>query len=127
MNQSFQKLYEHLPIEAQELLFRIDEILHQSVDQKLDEKIWSKMPMYYSGSRTIILALFSDHINIVSNPAIYKSNVTHPNAILKHKNLLGDYKITPKGMLQIFVGDEIPKSLLTQIFVENFDETHVGD
>lgn len=123
MNKTFQDLYKHLPKDAQELLYEIDKIVHQSVSSNLNEKIWSKMPMYYIGSRSIILALFSDHINIVSNPAIYKNEDVHPNAVLANKDALTEYKITPKGMLQIYVNDKIPTDLLFKIFRDNFDES----
>ena len=37
---------------------------------------------------------------------------------MEHKEELTDYKITPKGMLQIFVNQDIPADILKQIFPE---------
>lgn len=43
---------------------------------------------------------FKDHINIEAK------------TLVKYKDELADYKMTPKGMLQIFVNQEIPEELL---------------
>ncbi len=120
MNGIFIKLYEHLSIEAQSLLVSIDSLLRKTMGDQLQEKIWSKMPMYYIGSKSIILALFNDHINIVSNPAIYKKDGIHENAIIMNKALLEGYSITPKGMLQIYTNQCIPTESLIEIFRANF-------
>ena len=49
---------------------------------------------------------FKDHINIEAE------------AVNQHREELADYKITPKGMLQIYVKREIPYEALKQIFAE---------
>ena len=51
---------------------------------------------------------FKDHINVEAN------------AIIQHKDELSDYKITPKGMLQIYVRQELPADVLKTIFAETF-------
>lgn len=122
INEEFLKIYEHLDDYALDLLKAVDYILHESIKEGLNEKVWSKMPMYYINERSIILALFKDHINIVSNPAIYKNDPVRENAITFYKEELKDYKITPKGMLQIYTNQEIPEVLLTKIFKKNFHD-----
>ena len=71
-----------------------------------DERIWARIPSYYSGDNFVRLILFKDHINIEAN------------AIIQHKDELKGYKITPKGMLQIFTNQDIPYDVLRQAFAE---------
>jgi len=47
---------------------------------------------------------FKDHINVEACAAI------------KYKQELTGYKITPKGMVQIYVNQTIPTEVLKQIF-----------
>lgn len=49
---------------------------------------------------------FKDHINIEAQ------------AVIQHKEELACYKITPKGMLQIYLKQDIPYEVLKQIFAE---------
>ena len=49
---------------------------------------------------------FKDHINIEAQ------------SIIQHKEELADYKITPKGMVQIYLKQIIPCDILKQIFAE---------
>ena len=51
---------------------------------------------------------FKDHINIEAR------------AITMHQEELEGYQITPKGMLQIYLKQEIPSEVLKQIFMETF-------
>ena len=37
-------------------------------------------------------------------------------AVVSHEDELSGYKITPKGMLQIFAGQELPADILVRIF-----------
>lgn len=68
--------------------------------------MWAKLPSYYAGERFVRLIPFKEHINIEAQ------------AILLHKEELAGYKITPKGMLQIYVNQNVPKDILAQIFAE---------
>lgn len=70
------------------------------------KKMWAKMPSYYVGESFVRLIPFKDHINIEAA------------AISAHKEDLEGYKITPKGMLQIYSGEEIPFNALQRIFTE---------
>ena len=68
--------------------------------------LWAKLPSYYAGEKFVRLIPFKDHINIEAK------------AVLSHKRDLMDYKITPKGMLQIFLQQPIPVDVLTEIYKE---------
>lgn len=57
-------------------------------------------------SVNVRLIPFKDHINI---EAI---------AVSANKEMLSGYKITPKGMLQIFLKQDIPAEVLKKIFAE---------
>lgn len=68
--------------------------------------MWAKLPSYYVGEYFVRLIPFKDHINIEAQ------------TVNQHKDDLEGYKITPKGMLQIYINQDIPGEVLTQIFVE---------
>ena len=80
-------------------------ILDNRIDT-LEETVWAKLPSYYNGDKVVRLIPFKDHINIEAS------------AILQHKDKLADYKITAKGMLQIYLKQEIPSDILKQVFAE---------
>ena len=58
------------------------------------------------GGVFVRLIPFKDHINIEAN------------AVLEYKDVLVDYKVTPKGMLQIFLKQDIPSDVLKRIFAD---------
>ena len=68
--------------------------------------MWAKLPSYYVGEAFVRLIPFKDHINIEAQ------------AVVQHKEEFAGYKITPKGMVQIFVNQDIPYEVLKQIFAE---------
>ena len=70
------------------------------------ECLWAKLPSYYVGTSFVRLIAFKDHINIEAN------------AISEYKDVLSCYKVTPKGMLQIFLKQELPIDVLKQIFAK---------
>ena len=67
--------------------------------------MWAKLPSYYVDKSFIRLIPFKDHINIEAK------------AILDYKNELNNYKITSKGMLQIFLNQDIPYEIIKNIFI----------
>lgn len=69
-----------------------------------DEKLWAKLPSYYVGEKFVRLIPFKDHINIEAK------------AVSQFADELEGYKITPKGMLQIYLRDTIPFEALRKIF-----------
>ena len=68
--------------------------------------MWAKLPSYYIGEAFVRLIPFKDHINIEAQAAI------------QHKEELEGYKFTPKGMVQIYLKQDIPYEVLKQIFAE---------
>lgn len=64
------------------------------------------MPSYYAGESFVQLIPFKDHINIEAK------------AVSVHREDLPGYKITPKGMLQVFLKQELPREVLKRIFSE---------
>lgn len=57
----------------------------------MKEKLWAKLPSYYIEDKFIRLIPFKDHINIEAK------------SILQYKKELKEFKITLKGMLQIYI------------------------
>ena len=82
----------------------IRQIIFDSVSSEPEETLWAKLPSYYVGETFVRLIPFKDHINIEAN------------AVSKYKEVLSSYKVTPKGMLQIFLKQELPVDVLKQIF-----------
>ena len=82
------------------------QLIYDSASSEPNEILWAKLPSYYVGNAFVRIIAFKDHVNIEAK------------AIAKHKDELSGYKITPKGMLQIFVGQEIPIDILKQVFAE---------
>ena len=74
-----------------------------------EEKLWAKLPSFYVGDNFIRLIPFKDHMNIEAQ------------AITKHANELAGYKITPKGMLQLYLKQEVPAEVLKKIFSETLE------
>ena len=98
--------FEELTKERFNIIYKI---IYESTSQDINEKLWAKLPSFYVHDKFIRLIPFKDHINIQSK------------AILTHKEELSEYKITPKGMLQIFHNDKIPYKLLKIIFKESLE------
>ncbi|WP_066890274.1 hypothetical protein [Clostridium nigeriense] len=89
------------------LLYRI---ICESTTQTINEKFWAKLPSFYVDNNFVRIIPFKDHINIESK------NINF------YKEELLEYKLTPKGMLQIFNNQQVPYELLKIIFKENFEE-----
>ena len=68
--------------------------------------MWAKLPTYYVGESFVRLISFKDHINVEAK------------AIINYKDELSGFKITPKGMLQVFVNQELPFEILKKVFID---------
>lgn len=88
------------------MLYRL---IHESSSRNIDEKLWAKLPSFYVDNNFVRLIPFKDHINIEAKAVVF------------HKDELSEYKITPKGMLQIFHNQKVPCELLKIIFEESFE------
>jgi hypothetical protein len=106
MNQEIQNYIENYPSKIQTLFIELRELIIQSVPNEIEEKLWAKLPSFYIGKNFVRIIPFKDHINIEAD------------AIMKHTKQLEQFKITPKGMLQIYLNQEIPDETLVTIFSE---------
>ena len=106
MNDQIKEYLEKYPSEIIEIYNTLRKLIFDSVPSEPQETLWAKIPSYYVGDSFVRLIPFKDHINIEAK------------AVLEHQEELSGYKITPKGMLQVFMKQEIPENILKQIFVE---------
>jgi hypothetical protein len=83
-------------------------LIYESTSQNIEEKLWAKLPSFYVNNNFVRLIPFKDHINVEAK------------AIIFHKDDLSEYKITPKGMLQVFHNQQVPCELLKVIYEESF-------
>jgi uncharacterized protein YdhG (YjbR/CyaY superfamily) len=84
------------------------ELIYKSTSQNIEEKLWAKLPSFYVNNNFVRLIPFKDHINVEAK------------AIIFHNDDLSEYKITPKGMLQVFHNQQVPCELLKVIFEDSF-------
>lgn len=106
MNEQVKEYIDKYPIEIIEMFNKLRKLVYDNVQSELKEILWARLPSYYVGDSFVRFIAFKDHINIEAK------------TIIEHKEELVVYKITPKGMLQIFVNQEIPFDILRQIFTE---------
>ena len=106
MIESIQTYLEKYPQETVDLFKRLRELVYESTSPAVAEKIWARLPSYYLGHAFIRFIPFKDHINIEAE------------AVRLHQQELCEFRITAKGMLQIFVGQKLPEEQLKQIFSE---------
>lgn len=84
-------------------------LIYESTSYNIDEKLWAKLPSFYLDNNFVRLIPFKDHINVEAKAVIF------------HKEELSEYKITPKGMLQVFHNQQVPCELIKVIFKESFE------
>ena len=104
MDEQIKILLDNYPKEITDLYMLLRETIYGVAEP--DEELWARLPSYYIGESFVRLIPFRDHINIEAS------------AIKNHAEELVGYKITPKGMLQIFVGQEVPSEELRAIIKE---------
>ncbi|WP_339007528.1 DUF1801 domain-containing protein [Fusobacterium varium] len=110
MNKDIQNYIMKYSNEIQKLFYELRILILQSASYDIEEKLWAGIPSYYIGKRFIRLIPFKDHINIEAA------------AIIENKNKLQEFKVTPKGMLQIYCNQAIPVSVLKIIFKNTLSE-----
>lgn len=106
MNEDIKKYLEKYPIEIIDLFNILRQLIFESGINNIKETMWAKLPTYSVNDKFIRLIPFKDHINIEAS------------CIINFKEELVNYKITPKGMLQVFVKQEIPIETLKKVIVE---------
>lgn len=107
MNETIQDYIENYSKEIQTLFSEVRELIIKSIPCKIEEKLWAKLPSFYVEKNFVRIIPFKDHINIEAV------------AIIEYKSQLEQYKITPKGMLQIYLNQDIPYDVLQAIFMES--------
>ena len=106
MNEQVKLYIEKYPLEVVDMFLSLRRLIYDNISVDLTETLWAKLPSYYAGDSYVRMIPFKDHINIEAQ------------AVLQHTDELTGYKITPKGMLQIYVKPEIPGEVLKRIFEE---------
>lgn len=110
MNEDIQNYIQKYCGEIQDLFIELRKLIIQSVPCEIEEKLWAKLPSFYNEDKFIRIIPFKNHINIEAA------------AIMEHKFQLKEFKITPKGMLQIYLNQNIPRDVLQIIFKETLLE-----
>lgn len=106
MNEQVKEYIGKFSGEIIELFDKLRTTVFDSVSCSPEETLWARLPSYYVGEDFVRLIPFKDHINIEAK------------AVIRHKEELAGYKITPKGMLQIYLKQDIPVEVLKRIFAE---------
>ena len=106
MNEQVKEYIGKYPSEIIDMFNDLREMIFDSVSCELEEILWAKIPSFYVGEAFVRLIPFKDHINIEAQ------------AVMQHKEELDGYKITPKGMVQVYLKQDIPCEVLKAIFAE---------
>lgn len=106
MSEDIQNYINQYSDEIQQLFIKLRDEIINSVSCEIEERLWAKLPSFYAGNKFVRLIPFKDHINIEAS------------ALLLHKAELDQYKMTPKGLIQIYINQEIPISLFQIVFQE---------
>lgn len=102
-NQEITDYFGKYEMDKVERLECIRELIHDSVPH-INEKMWTKVPCFYIDKTSIVIRVFGDHFNIFAD------------TIVQYEGELAEYKITPKGALQIFDNQALPLKVLRKIF-----------
>lgn len=106
MNEQIKEYMDKYPRDIIDMYNDLRNLIFDSVSSEPKETLWAKIPSYYVGDSFVRLIPFKDHINIEAK------------AVLSNLEMLSGYKITPKGMLQIFLKQDVPADALKKIFVD---------
>ena len=106
MNEQVKEYIEKYPSEIIDMYNALRELIFDSASSEPQETVWAKLPSYYVGEAFVRLIPFKDHINVEAK------------SVAEYKEEFVGYKVTPKGMLQIYIKQEIPVEVLKQVFEE---------
>lgn len=109
MNEQIKTYLEKYPQEIVDMFTALRQLIYDSVSVDVEETMWAKLPSYYNGDKFVRLIPFKDHINVEAS------------AVIQNNDKLETYKITPKGMLQIYLKQNIPNDVLLQVFAETLN------
>lgn len=104
MDEQVRQYVEQYPSGIADMYQALRMLILDSAPAPLQEKLWARLPSYYAGKAFVRLIPFKDHINIEASAAA------------AHRQALTGYKMMPKGMPQIFLGQDIPADALRRIF-----------
>lgn len=109
MEENIYNYVEKFEAQTKERFCDLHKLIYESTSRNIEEKLWAKLPSFYVNDNFVRLIPFKDHINIEAKAVVF------------HKGELSGYKITHKGMLQIFHNQQVPCELLKTIFKESFE------
>ncbi|MDE7106880.1 MAG: DUF1801 domain-containing protein [Clostridiales bacterium] len=101
----FEEKTSKYPDEIRELFLRLNDLIFAAVPSA-NARLWGGLPSYYVGDLFVRLIPFKDHINVEAA------------ALQNYKAQLSDYKFTPQNMLQIGVGQAVPREILKAAIAE---------
>ncbi len=110
MKEEVQEYTQKYSDDIQKLFIDLRNLVYQSIPCEIEEKLWAKIPSYYVEEKFIRIIPFKDHINIEAKAAV------------DYKHQLEQYKLTPKGMLQIYLNQSIADIVLITIFRDTLME-----
>nr|WP_321466653.1 hypothetical protein [uncultured Desulfobulbus sp.] len=100
MHESIEKYVENLDDKTKIRFIILYKLIHDSTFERVEEKLWAKFPSFYVGKNYVRIIPFKDHINIEAK------------SVIQNKESLEEFKITPKGILQIQHIQGVPKEIL---------------
>ena len=111
MNEQVKEYISKYPDGIVAMFHELRQLIFKSASCEPEEILWAKLPSYTVGEAFVRLIPFKDHINVEAQ------------AVTQYKDALDGYKITPRGMVQIYLKQEIPAEVLKQIFAETLGIT----
>ena len=108
MDGSVKEYLERYSDEIRALYGRLRQLVLEAAQPEPEERMWAKLPSYCVNDSFVRLIPFRDHINVQAK------------AIPDHREELAGYRITPKGMLQIGLKQELSEAPLKRILAETF-------
>lgn len=109
MNEDIYNYIEKFDEQTKQRFCVLHGLVYESTTKSINELLWAKLPSFYNEDNFIRIIPFRDHINIEAKD------------ILSHVDELTGYKITPKGMLQIFHKQKVPDQVLKEIFKKSLE------
>lgn len=106
MDKEIQEYIGKYDTNIQDKFLEVRSLIMMSTQADIEERLWAKLPSFYVDNKFIRVIPFKDHLNIeASKNSSYKTE-------------LAGYKMTPKGMLQIYTHQSVPSEVLKKIFIE---------
>jgi hypothetical protein len=91
------------PTPIQSRYEQLRQLLFQ-VEPNIEPYLWAGVPTFQTTNRFVRFILFKDHININTSLGISILELKPP------------YKVTPKGMVQLFLSDILEEAWLVELF-----------